>query len=83
MRDSTVSYGRLDEVLVTLGFSVHVEQGKHCVYAHEPTGALVTLPDRNRSELVSAAYLAAARKVLSDYGIANELEFASQLQKAS
>jgi hypothetical protein len=83
MRKTPVSYGQLDSVLQSLGFKVRIEKGKRRLYAHEPTGALMSLPDRKPTDLANATYLAAVRKVLSDYDIADEVEFASQLQEAS
>jgi hypothetical protein len=50
---------------------------------HEATGAVISLPDRKRSEAAHPTYVGAVRLVLSDFGIADEVEFASQLQKAS
>jgi hypothetical protein len=83
MRKTNVTYGRLDGVLQSLGFSVRVEKGKRRLYTHAETGAVMSLPDRKPSESAHATYLAAVRKVLADYDIADEVEFASQLQEAS
>ena len=83
MRRANVSYGQLDVVLHSLGFNVQVEKGKHRLYTHAETGAIVSLPGRKRTELVSATHFAAARHIVTEYDIADEIEFASQLQKAS
>lgn len=83
MPKTSVSYGQLDSVLQSLGFSVRVEKGKRRLYKHEATGALMSLPDGKPAEVANATYLAAVRKVLADYDIADEVEFASQLQEAS
>jgi hypothetical protein len=83
MRKAPVSYGQLDAALQSLGFSVRVEKGKHRLYTHAETGAVFSLPDRRRTDLVSATHFAAAQHTVSEYGIADEVEFASQLQKAS
>jgi hypothetical protein len=83
MRKSNVTYGQLDGVLQSLGFSVRVEKGKRRLYKHEATGAVMSLPDRRPTELVGATHFAATRQVLSNFGIADELEFASQLSEAS
>ena len=83
MRKSNVSYGQLYGVLESLGFRVRVEKGKRRLYDHEATGAVMSLPDRRPTELAHATYLAAVQTVLSNYDIADEIEFAAQLQKAS
>jgi hypothetical protein len=83
MHDTQVSYRQLDCVMLSLGFRVQVEKGKYRLYTHEATGALMTLPDRKLTELVSPMHLAGVRTVLANFGIADEFEFASQLQKAS
>lgn len=83
MRKSNVTYGQLDGVLKSLGFSVKVEKGKRRLYRHEETGAVMSLPDRRPAELVGATHFAATRHVLSDFGIADDIKFASQLQEAS
>jgi hypothetical protein len=83
MRKAHVTYGQLDAALQSLGFSVRVEAGKHRLYTHAKTGAVFSLPDRRRTELVSATHFAAAQHVVAAYDIADEVEFASQLQKAS
>jgi hypothetical protein len=83
MRKSNITYGQLDGVLRSLGFNVQIEKGKRRLYAHAGTGALMSLPDRKPTELANATYVAAVRKVLADYDIADEVEFASQLQEAS
>jgi hypothetical protein len=43
----------------------------------------MSLPDRKPSESANTTYVAAVRKVLADYDIADEIEFASQLQEAN
>jgi hypothetical protein len=83
MRKRSVTYGQLYNVMQSLGFSVRIEKEKRRLYTHEETGALMSLPDRKPSEAANATYVAAVRKVLSDYDIADEVEFASQLQEAS
>ena len=83
MRIPKISYGQLDAVLQALGFSVRVDIGKRRLYTHEATGALMSLPGRKPSETAHATYVAAVRKVLTDYGIVAEDDFALQLQGAT
>lgn len=80
---SEITYGRLDEVLRSLGFSVCVAEGKARVYEHKPTGALVYFPDLRLSEPALPRHLAVARMTLDLYGIATPIDFEESLQKAS
>ena len=83
MRKTNVTYRQLDGVLKSLGFSVRVEKGECQLYAHEATGAIMSLPDLRPGEPANVTYVAAVRKVLADYEIADDVEFASQLQEDS
>lgn len=78
-----VTYGRLDEVLRSLGFSLHGVVEKNKVYRHEETGALVVFPEFPATKSVLPHHLGMVRGVLQNYGIADPMEFASKLQKAS
>jgi hypothetical protein len=81
---SEVTYGRLDEVLRSLGFSVHViEEKKARLYKEEETGALVALPLLPLDKEVLPHHLLAVRSILQAYGIAEAADFATKLQKAS
>jgi hypothetical protein len=78
------TYGRLDEVLRSLGFSVRISETRQArVYEHENTGAMIVLPERPLEEKAIPHHVAAVRMLLDGYGIANESELASALQKAS
>ncbi len=79
---SETTYGRLDDVLRTLGFSATVVEGKTRVYQHEPTGALIFLPEEAAAEQPIPHHLVVGRKVLQEYDIANPLEFEMRLRKA-
>jgi hypothetical protein len=83
MRDTGVTYGQLDQVLRALGFEVRVEAGKHRLYTHEATGALMSLPDRKPTESVHPTYLSATRTVFQNYDLADEVEFYALLKKAN
>jgi hypothetical protein len=76
------TYGRLDEVLRSLGFSVRVVEEKTRIYKHEATGALVFLPERPAGESAIPHHLVAVRKILEDYGIADPVDFATSLRNA-
>jgi hypothetical protein len=78
-----VSYGKLDEVLRALGFSVHQAEPDTRVYKHAESGALIVLPIFPDHDEVLPRHLVGVRMTLEAFGIADPLEFASQLQKAS
>jgi hypothetical protein len=84
MRD--VTYAQMHKVLASLGFSIHTgtaEGKKLWVYEHEPTGAklwLAFLPDE---KTVLPHHMAAVQGTLDVHGIADPLDFAVELQKAS
>jgi predicted RNA binding protein YcfA (HicA-like mRNA interferase family) len=65
MKNKTAfTYRDLDKRLRALGFTVHTQKGKARIYEHEPTGALLTLPDISLDEKVWPPNLAAARHTL-------------------
>jgi hypothetical protein len=66
-----LTYGKLDEVLRSLGFSVQItEQPVQARwYDHEETGALIALPLFPDSDKVLPRHLLAVRSVLEAYGI--------------
>jgi hypothetical protein len=78
-----VTYGRLDEVLRSLGFAVQSAEDNAQVYRHEGTGALIVLPTLVAGERVLPRHLVAVRMTLDAYGIADPLDLDSRLQKAS
>jgi hypothetical protein len=85
MKRSKVTYGQLDKVLRSLGFSsrlVNEEPPPTRVYQHEKTGALVMLPALAESAKVFEYHLAAVRGELDNFGIADPTTFAAKLQKA-
>ena len=80
-----VTYGQLDQELSSLGFSVRVVtvENKLRVYEHQQTGAMLWLAFRPDDETVLPHHLAAVQGTLKVHGIADPLEFAAALQKAS
>ena len=59
----SVTYGRVDEVLRSLGFSARTAEDAR-VYKHEPTGALIVLPNFSDSDEVLPRHLVAVRLTL-------------------
>jgi hypothetical protein len=82
MKQTDVTYGQLDRVLRSLGFSCrpaqHEPPGR--VYEHK-AGAMIMLPASPESDKVYEHHLAAARLELENFGLANSTVFAAKLQK--
>jgi hypothetical protein len=84
MRRTDVTYGQLDKVLRSLGFSCR--PGKKNppgrIYEHPETGATVMLPALPDTDKVFEHHLVAVRGELDNFGIADPTSFADKLQKA-
>ncbi len=83
MKRSDVTYGQLDQVLRSLGFSCHPSRtgppGR--VYEHKQAGALILLPALPENDKVFEYHLIAVRTELDNFGIATPTAFATELQK--
>ena len=75
-----VTYGQLDKVLRTLGFTASVFEKDTRVYKHARTGALVTFPINPDDKLVLPHHIVGTRMILDAFGIATPRELATQLQ---
>ena len=84
MNRTEVTYGQLDKVLRSLGFSCrpakHEPPGR--IYEHKDAGAVIMLPAVSESDRVFEYHLAAVRTELDNFGLANPTVFAAKLQKA-
>jgi hypothetical protein len=84
MKRTEVTYGQLDKVLRSLGFSCRPSKqdppGR--IYEHKKTGAVVMLPESPENDQVFEHHLAAARLELDNFGLADPSVFAAKLQKA-
>jgi hypothetical protein len=86
MNRSDVTYGQLDQVLRSLGFSCRLyteDPPPTRVYEHKQTGAKLMLPPFSDDEKVLEYHLVTVRVTLDNYGIADPTAFADRLQKAS
>lgn len=85
MKRSEVTYGQLDQVLRSLGFTCRPSKkdppGR--VYHHLESGATVLLPSFADTDEVFEYHLVAVRGELENFGIADPSAFAAKLQKAS
>jgi hypothetical protein len=84
MRRTEVTYGQLDRVLRSLGFSSRParQDPPGRVYEHPQAGAVIMLPAVRDSDKVYEHHLAAARLELENFGLADAAVFAAKLQKA-
>jgi len=84
MKRSEVTYGQLDQVLRSLGFSCKpsTREPPGCIYEHKDSGATILLPSFLETELVFEYHLVAVRGELDNFGIADPTAFAAKLQKA-
>jgi hypothetical protein len=82
---SEVTYAQMDKVLSSLGFSVRVVtvENKLRLYEHKEAGARLALAFRPDDATVLPHHLAAVEGTLKVHGIADPLDFAAKLQKAS
>ncbi len=84
MKRTDVTYGQLDRVLRSLGFSRHLvkKDPPALRYEHKESGALIPLPPFPDTDRVLDYHLVAVRTTLDIYGIADPTAFAAELQKA-
>jgi hypothetical protein len=84
MNRTDVTYGQLDKVLRSFGFTCRPgrQDPPGRIYLHEATGAVVMLPDYPDSDRVFEHHLVAARAELDHFGLADPSVFDSKLQKA-
>jgi hypothetical protein len=84
MNRSEITYGQLDQVLRSLGFTCRpgIRQPPGRIYEHEATGAVIKLPAVADCDQVYEYHLLTARKELEHFGIADPSTFAAKLQKA-
>jgi hypothetical protein len=84
MKRTEVTYGQLDKVLRSLGFSCRPTRkdppGR--IYEHQKTGAVIIIPAFPDSDHVYEHHLIAARGELENFGLADPSVFAAELQKA-
>lgn len=84
MRRTDVTYGQLDEVLRSLGFSCRParQSPPGRIYDHKESGAVIMLPAVRDDDKVYEHHLAAARLELENFGLADATVFNAKLHKA-
>lgn len=84
MTKTDVTFGQLDEVLRSLGFTRH--PGKNdppgWVYEHKRAGAVIMLPGFSESDRIYEHHLMAARSELETFGITDPTTFDAKIHKA-
>ena len=83
MKRSEFTYGQLDKVLRSLGFTCRLLAGEPPArwYEHKETGALVSVPPFPMTDRLLAYHLATTRTILDLFGIAEPEAFDAKLQK--
>jgi hypothetical protein len=84
MKKTDVTYGELDKVLRSLGFSCRLvkKDPPTRVYEHTESGALIMMPPFPMTDYVLDYHLVSARTTLDLFGIADPKVFDAKLQKA-
>jgi hypothetical protein len=84
MKRTEITYGQLDKVLRSLGFSCRLVNGEPPArrYEHKETGALISTPPYPMSDFAYEHHVFIARMVVDQFGIADPRVFDAQLQKA-
>lgn len=84
MTTTKVTYGQLDRVLRSVGFSSRLVKGlppaRH--YEHKETGAFLTVPPLPNGDRVLAHHLVTAQVTLDEFGFTDPTAFTAKLQKA-
>jgi hypothetical protein len=83
-RRTNVTYGQLDKVLRSFGFSRREfeRDGKGVQYKHKETGASIILPLFPDDDFVLDYHMVAVRGTLDNFGVADPSVFDAKLQKA-
>lgn len=83
---SSITYGRLDELLRSLGFAASTNETvmpPARVYQHDPSGAFILLPVLPADMEVQAWHLAGVRMKLDLFGVADPFDFDRRVQQAA
>jgi hypothetical protein len=82
MKRTNVTYGQLDRVLRSLGFTCHpgTNNPPGRIYEHKSAGAVIMVPALPETDKVYEHHLAAARSELESFGITDPTTFDTQLK---
>ncbi len=79
---SELTYDELEQMLRSLGFSVHLLDEHIRGYQHDASGARLTLPNLPGQEKVLPRHVMAVRTVLDAFGFPEPEEFAGHVPRA-
>jgi hypothetical protein len=85
MKRTEVTYGQLDKVLRSLGFSCRLvthDPPPARVYQHKESGAVITIPPYPETDFALAYHLVAARTIADLFGIVDPDTFDAKIRKA-
>ncbi len=84
MKRTDVTYGQLDKVLRSLGFSCQLVtlSVPTRVYKHEQSGAIIMMPPFPETDKVLDYHLLGARTTVDGFGIADAAAFDAKFRKA-
>lgn len=84
MKRTEVTYGQLEKVLRSFGFTCRPgnRNPPGHIFEHPQTGAMVAFPAFPATDKVYEHHLVAARMELDDFGIADPATFEAKLRKA-
>jgi hypothetical protein len=84
MKRTEVTYGQLDKVLRSLGFTCRLVKGEPpaLLYEHKESGAEIVMPPFPETDLVLDYHLVGARTTVDLFGIADPKVFDADLPKA-
>jgi len=85
MKRTEVTYGQLDRVLRSLGFTSYLSTGDPPArrYEHKETGALISRPPFPETDFVLEKHLVAARTTLDLFGVADPQVFDAKVRQAA
>jgi hypothetical protein len=84
MKRTEVTYGQLDKVLRSLGFSCQLVEKDPPArrYLHKESGAFITMPPFPMTDFVYEHHLVGSRTTVDLFGIADPKVFDAKLRKA-
>ena len=82
MRNNSITFGDLDQILGDLHFTRIAVRGSHVAYEH-PSGALLMFPPHRVNAKVDQQTLIVVRKTLDEFGLMEREQFETLAHKNS
>lgn len=85
MKRSTATYGQIDKVLQSLGYTCRLDKDEPParIYLHEDAQSVIMLPAYPKRNRAFEHHLVLVRTQLDGFGLLEASEFDAKLQKAS